>query len=141
MPADPALLAAYADAIYEVHIPSGVETLLVGSNTSPLPPLCIITAHNPGPACQTPAENAWANGELQRLLEARGHRFAESLARDDRGAHAEPGFAVFGIDLAEALELAHLFRQAAILSWDGRQARVVPVEAESPLGTTTPGSG
>jgi hypothetical protein len=125
--ADPALLAAYADAIYDVQTPSGVESLFVGPNESPLPPLAIITAHNPGPACQTPAENAWANAELRRLLEQRGHRFVDSLAHDVAGSHAEPGFAIFGIPLDEAVALAHLFRQAAILRWDGKEARVIPV--------------
>lgn len=133
MPADPAVLAAYADAIYEVHTPSGTEALLVGANESRLPPLCVITAHNPGPACQTPAENAWANAELRRLLEERGHTFVDSLAHDIDGGQAEPGFAVFGIDLDEAVAVAHLFRQAAIMCWDGHEARVVPIPWTVPV--------
>ena len=124
---DPALLAAYAEAVYEVHTPSGSEALVVGPNASSLPPLCIITAHNPGPVCQAPAENAWANTELRRLLEERRYRFVESLARDIDGGHAEPGFAIFEIPASEALALAHLFRQTAILTWDGHEANIIPV--------------
>lgn len=141
MAPDPDLRAVYEAAIYEVHFPGRTVHFRVGDPApEPVEPFAIITAWNPGHERPSRAENDAANQRLEADLRAAGLRYLRSLSFErtpelptpegpnvptpEELHHAEPGFAVFGIDIEAALALARRYRQAAILCCDGRRAEL-----------------
>ncbi len=137
---DSDLRAAYEAAAYEVHFPGRTLSFRVGE---PLPgaagPFAIITAWNPGHGRPSQVENDAANRSLEADVTAGNWRYFPSLSYEvpaERGPdarypempgelrHAEPGFAILGIELEVALALARKYRQAAILWCDGRRSEI-----------------
>jgi hypothetical protein len=78
-------------------------------------PVHIITAYNPAGEMVDEAANETNHTELAAAL-----REAETLATIGSapdGSMAEPGFAVLGLELDDAVELGRRFGQAAIYRW------------------------
>ena len=76
----------------------------------------IVTAFNPRSRVLTPDANEARHRALVRLLEARGVTFRPGAGRDPRGQWtAETECIVFGISLAEGLEIARRFDQNAVV--------------------------
>lgn len=125
---DPALVAAYEAALFDVEFASGRCTFdasgqLNGAKVDEA--FGGITAWNPGWERLGPAENEAANARLADAIDARGWRRLAAVGRDRRVTYAEPSFAVFGATQEELVELARKFRQEAIFWWDGEWCRVV----------------
>jgi hypothetical protein len=76
-------------------------------------PMFVITAWNPGAHRPSPAENCRRNEDLYRRLIDIAHVWPARGASPD-GSHVEESFALSGISLAAALELAREFGQAGI---------------------------
>jgi hypothetical protein len=124
-PPDPQLARAYESAIYEVDFPSGTVAFHVGEGPPGEAPFVIITAFNPGHERPSPTENEAANDDLRRRLDTRGCNWLAARGMSPDRTHIEPSFAVANLPIAEALELARHFRQAAVLRWDGRRGSIV----------------
>ena len=76
----------------------------------------VVTAFNPRSRALSPDANATRHQSLVRLLEERGLTFLLGEGRDPSGRWtAETECIVFGISLAEALEIARRFDQNAIV--------------------------
>jgi hypothetical protein len=76
----------------------------------------IITAFNPRSRVLAPDANAARHRDLVRLLEERGLSFLHGEGRDPDGHWtAETECIVFGISLAEGLEIARRFDQNAVV--------------------------
>ena len=76
----------------------------------------IVTAFNPRSRVLTPEANAARHGALVQLLEERGLPFLYGEGRDPTGRWtAETECIVFGISLAEGLEIARRFEQNAVV--------------------------
>lgn len=76
----------------------------------------IVTAFNPRSRVLTPDANEARHRALVRLLEARGLTFLHGEGRDPSGQWtAETECIVFGISLAEGLEIARRFDQNAVV--------------------------
>lgn len=119
------LESVYREAIFEVDFEGGPEQFAVGTTGSLHPPFFGITAYNAGFERPSHEANVAANRELVRLITELGVPFLPAVGRNREGTYVEPSFAVFGISEASALELAHRFRQAAVVHWDGERARIV----------------
>ena len=89
--------------------------------------ISILGAENPMGEQATDAENDDQHGKLGAALTLLGFPFVESLGQCD--SWAERHFAVFGIPLNEALKLAGVYKQAAIVFCEsGKPARLVWLE-------------
>lgn len=130
-PADDALARAYTDAVYQAHLPGGTVTFRVG-----VPPtgasfqvvgcrLAVLTASNPGHERPAAAANRAANRRLFEHLRGQRHPVFRALGSSPDGAHQEPSFAVLDLSEDEARAIGRAFRQAAVLYWDGRSARLL----------------
>lgn len=76
----------------------------------------VVTAFNPRSRVLTPEANAARHHALVRLLEQRGLKFLLGEGRDPSGAWTpETECIVFGIPLAEGLEIARRFDQNAVV--------------------------
>lgn len=76
----------------------------------------VVTAFNPRSRVLTPKANAERHHALVRLLEQRGLPFLLGEGRDPSGAWTpETECIVFGIPLAEGLEIARRFEQNAVI--------------------------
>jgi hypothetical protein len=76
----------------------------------------VVTAFNPRSQVLTPDANEARHRALVRLLEERGLTFLYGEGRDPSGQwNAETECVVFGIPLAEGLEIARRFEQNAIV--------------------------
>ncbi len=124
------LTRLYDTAVYEVAFPDGWKVFHVGAHGPRTDPFVLITAYDPAGAQTSAAENQAANERLARTLHSRGWHVLEALGRSPDGSHVEPSFAVFGIPLAEALEVAREFDQAAVFVWDGARARIAWCDVE-----------
>lgn len=123
-----ALARAYERAVYTADLPAGRIAFRVGEpplGPAPDGPLAIITAWNPGPDRPGGRENREANDRLRAVLRDGGWTFHPASGHATDGSHAEPSFAVLGIDAGAALDIARQFNQAAILFWDGISARLL----------------
>jgi len=132
---DETLRAAYAAAVYEAELPAGRITFRVGAvprGPAPVEPLAIVTAYNPGHARPGEVDNRAANERLAATLARAGWDFHPALGRSADGRHREPSFAVAGIDVDRALAIARRFGQAAILYWNGSEARLAWTDARRP---------
>ncbi|GIW12971.1 MAG: hypothetical protein KatS3mg062_0410 [Tepidiforma sp.] len=115
----------YQSAVYEVELLTGKVAFRVGDGVPGAPgPFAVVTAYNPGRE-RPPAEvNEARNRELLAEIERRGFRWLPAEGRSGDGAHREPSFAVFGLELEDALQLARAFGQAAVCWFDGRVVRL-----------------
>lgn len=132
---DEPLRAAYAAAIYEAELPAGRVTFRVGAvprGPAPVEPLAIVTAYNPGHTRPGGADNRAANERLAATLARAGWDFYPAIGRSAGGRHREPSFAIAGIGVDRALAIAHRFEQAAILYWNGSEARLAWTDACRP---------
>jgi hypothetical protein len=86
----------------------------------------VVTAFNPRSRVLPPETNAQRHEEMVRLLEQRKLRFLHGEGRDPRGQWIpEAECIVFGISLAEGLELARRFEQNAVVHIErGRAPRL-----------------
>jgi hypothetical protein len=76
----------------------------------------VVTAFNPRSCVLAPEENAARHRALARLLEARGLTFLHGEGRDPNGHWIpETECIVFGVSLADGLELARRFDQNAVV--------------------------
>jgi len=125
------LRRAYTGAIYEVDFASGVRQFRHGEPGSTAPPFAIVTAWQPGTSRPSANENEAANARLEAALDDEGYCYVSARGFDDGRTHEEPSFAVMGIELDDAVELARAFAQAAIFWWDGAVGRVVFTVAET----------
>lgn len=125
---DPALVAAYEAAVFDVEFAGGRCTF---DASGQLNGVAIdeefggITAWNPGWERLSKAENEAANARLARTIDARGWRRLVAVGRDRGLTYSEPSFAVFGATQEELVEVARQFQQEAIFWWDGERCRVV----------------
>ncbi len=127
------LARAYENAVYVAELPPGrVEFRLHASPRGPAPatPLAIITAWNPGVERPSETANKEANLRLESALEEARWPYYPASGRSEDGTHAEPSYAVAGIDPAAALDLARAFRQAAVFYWDGREPSLLWCDPE-----------
>lgn len=132
---DEILRAAYAAAVYEAELPAGRVTFRAGAaprGPAPVEPLAFVTAYNPGHARPGEADNRAANERLAATLVRAGLNFHPALGRSADGRHREPSFAITGIGVERALEIARRFGQAAVLYWDGSVARLAWTDAGRP---------
>jgi len=125
---DETLAAAYAAAVYTAELPGGRVVFRVDrapAGPAPATPLAIVTGWNPGHARPDDTVNRAANARLASELDRAGYAVYPAVGRSPDGSHAEPSFAVAGIEPGAALQLAARFGQAAILYWDGCAARLM----------------
>ena len=120
-----ALRQAYMDAVYEVDFASGLRQFRHGEGGPAAPAFAIVTAWHPGRSRPSQAENEAANARLEARLDTEGYCYVSARGFDDGRTHEEPSFAVMGVELKDALELAREFGQAAIFWWGGAAGRVV----------------
>lgn len=119
------LLSAYAATDFVVFDRDGEWSLNVGAASPRIDALLdrhgatsatVVTAFNPRSRMLAPELNAARHHALVGLLEERGLPFMCGEGRDPSGAWiAETECIVFGISLAEGLELARRFDQNAIV--------------------------
>lgn len=131
----PDLAATYAAAIYTAELPDGRVEFRIGNaprGPAPSDALAIITAWNPGHKRPGRRANRQANRRLAADLERARLAFYPATGRSADGAHAEPSFAVMAVTQEEALAIACRFRQAALLYWDGRTARLLWTDDATP---------
>ena len=122
------LARAYESAVYVAELPAGNVEFRVGAvphGPAPDTSLAIITAWNPGIERPAEAANQAANRQLEAALREAGWRYFPACGRSEDGSHAEPSFAVTGIDPDTAVDLACSFRQAAVFYWDGSASRLL----------------
>ncbi|MFD2263565.1 DUF3293 domain-containing protein [Lacibacterium aquatile] len=134
---DPALAAAFAATSYEFRLDRTVYALRLGK---PCPPLdaaltrmradsiTCISAHNPGAARVSDAENKAALAGLWAQMEISEWQAFKHVGRpdEDAGWPAEEGVAILDIPLDQAGEVARLWRQLAFVTYRrGDVARLV----------------
>jgi Protein of unknown function (DUF3293) len=122
---DEALLAAYRSTDFIVFDRDEEWALNVGVASPRVDALLdrhgatratIVTAFNPRSRVLAPEANAARHRSLVRLLEDRGLSFLYGEGRDPSGRWiAETECIVFGISLAEGLEIARRFDQNAVV--------------------------
>lgn len=122
---DEALLAAYRSTDFIVFGRDEEWALNVGVASPRVDALLdrhgatratIVTAFNPRSRVLAPDANAARHRSLVRLLEERGLPFLYGEGRDPSGEWvAETECIVFGISLAEGLEIARRFEQNAVI--------------------------
>jgi hypothetical protein len=88
-------------------------------------PITLVTAWNPGGRPAAGPMNRKANRALRRALEAQGRAWRPALGRARDGSWAEPGFAVGGLDEAEATALGRDWGQLAIYLVSEEEVAVV----------------
>lgn len=88
----------------------------------------VITAYNPHDVVLSAAENAQRDRALGEHLRARGLRYSRTTSCAPDGDWVEHGYAIEGIDRAEALEIARRVEQRAVFEIDGGEVRVVDSE-------------
>ena len=129
---------AYREAVYEVDLAAGRWRFRIGDTIPPVRgrPFALLTACNPGLSRPGEEENRRANQRLQQRLASLAVDYVAARGMSADGRHAEPSFAVFGIDREHALELAREFGQAAIVWFDGATAGLAwTAEAPPHAGT------
>ena len=122
------VIAAYRTAQYSFELHGDNIDLRVDQPCSELKPLLeaatrptafSITAWNPLGINVTREENDAAQAELLRVLQTSAHTFLPASGADPDGTWGpEPGFLVFGLSCAAAIEIGNRFRQNALL-WIG----------------------
>lgn len=126
--ASAALARAYEQAIYTAELPAGRVLLRIHAPASgPVSDrsFAIITAWNPGTRRPSISENRGANARLAAALRREGWSTYPASGRSEDGGHEEPSFAVMDIEPERALALARSFGQAAVLYWNGTEARLL----------------
>jgi hypothetical protein len=107
--------------ILNVGVPSARMDRLLGRHGATT--AVIITAFNPRSRVLAPDENAARHRALVRLLEERGLPFLHGEGRDPAGHWIpETECIVFGVSLADGLELARRFGQNAVVFIERGQA-------------------
>jgi hypothetical protein len=128
-PLPPNLIRAYKETHYVVDFDGEKRTLFrvdcVPLGIAPATSVTIITAWNPGLQRPNDAQNQAANAQLEASLHARQYTFFPAVGQSADGMHTEPSFAVLSLTEAEALALGREFGQAAVLYWDGTQAKLL----------------
>jgi hypothetical protein len=119
------LVDAYLSATYEVDFAGGTRRFRHGESGEAAPPFAIVTACNPGMEYLPEGENETRNEWLEEMLDEGSFCYVSARGYDPGQTHDEPSFAVFGVEVDEALVLARDFEQAAIFWWDGRTGRVL----------------
>ena len=122
------LVDAYLTATYDVDFASGTRRFHHGEAAEDAPPFAIVTACNPGMEYLPEADNQARNQWLEQMLDEHGQCYVSARGYDPSGTHEEPSFAVFGVELDEALALAREFEQAAVFWWDGHSGWVLFTE-------------
>lgn len=122
-----ALEAAYRAAIYRIATDPPIE-LAIGRSSAALAALlrwagvneaAIVTAHNPGSARQSAADNRAADAALREGLGKRGYATRDTVAIDPDGAWPdEPGCLVLGMSAEDARVLGRAFGQNAVVAID-----------------------
>jgi hypothetical protein len=74
----------------------------------------VLTAHNPNGTERAPALNQADQVKFERDLAALGLTFWPATGRSRDGSWSEPGFAVAGLDRAQACDLGSRYGQLAI---------------------------
>lgn len=132
----PALVRAYADAIYalwwmvlpETNAPGWLEFRL-GRYLEPLDAVfqmtglgtaALVTATNPLGEALSASENAARHARLAAEVATQGHRAVPAYGRDPAGAwEREESLLIHGISREEAIALGNAFAQNAIVWSDG----------------------
>lgn len=130
-----ALAHAYESAIYTAELPAGHVEFRIGDRpigSAPAGSLAIITAWNPGLERPSETANCKANEKLRMLLNQRGWIAYPASGCSEDGKHEEPSLAVMDIEPEQTLALARQFDQAAILYWDGVEARLLWCDTRAP---------
>lgn len=122
------LARTYKQAVYIAELPEGrVEFRFHAPPLGPAPaePLAVVTAWNPGTQRPSGKANMEANRRLEQALQSAGRRYYPACGRSEDGSHAEPSFAIIGIDSVAAIELAAAFNQVAVFYWDGEKPHLL----------------
>jgi hypothetical protein len=116
---------AYLQAIYKVYTPSLTFELKVGEGSTSLEALllkektelwALLTAANPQSKILSEEENAQRNSELEKLLRQEQYRLFPGENIDPQGIWpVEKSFLVLGISEKQAIHMAKLFNQKALL--------------------------
>ncbi len=128
---DPALVQAYEQALYDVHLPGGDAVFSASrepaGNLAPLQgrPFAVVTAHNPDGRAAPDAQNVAASGRLEAEIRRQGWQYVAANGRDEERTHQEPSFAVFDLTEDRARQLGAHFAQDCVYYWDGRQGGLV----------------
>ena len=80
-------------------------------------PVHVVTAHDPGDARLTEAENSDRQARLVAELDARRLTHWTTVAGAEDGSHAEVGALVVGLDDGEARTLGAAWGQDAVFRW------------------------
>jgi hypothetical protein len=123
-----ALWDAYGDTDYVVHDEDGRAVVIRIGRTVPegMGPGAIVTAWNPGSKQRDPAENQAASTRLATWISRHGLKALPCRTRPADPAWAEEGWLILGIDEVEALALARMFGQNALVRVEpGDAARLV----------------
>lgn len=129
----------YAQARVRVEHADGVLVVrprAVGTTVGPFPfdaPVHVLTAHDPGPARLSAAENAARQAALEARLHAEGVATWPALAGAEDGAHAERSALVVGLTDARARALAAAWGQDAIFRWSATAWSILPCDRADPL--------
>lgn len=119
---------AYRNAVYEVWLECGYVKLKLDAIPQcpiSIPQLAIVTAYNPGVQRPSQYKNKQENAKLKLMLEMDGWRVWKAQARDIKGAHAEPSYAVVGMRPEVARRWGARFNQAAVFIWDGDKGNLI----------------
>lgn len=118
-------LKAYLQAIYRVHAPHITFELKVSEKSDSLDALllnkktvtwALLTAANPQSELLSEKENAQRNAKLEKLLRQEKYLLFPSENIDPQGAWpVEKSFLVLGISEEQAIQVAKLFNQKALL--------------------------
>ena len=85
----------------------------------------MLTAHNPNGIERNPALNDADQAKLERELAALGLTFWPATGRSRDGSWSEPGFAIAGVDRAQACELGSRYGQLAVYELTADEVYVV----------------
>lgn len=89
-------------------------------------PVHIITAYNPAGVRMAEDDNARRHRALGAALA--GHETVPTVGSARDGSMAEPGYAVFGLTLGEAVQVGDRFGQRAIYRWTADALSVIGID-------------
>jgi hypothetical protein len=134
MEPDRALDAAYRATAYTAETPAGLLIIRIGESNTALARLLVahhvtswayLTAHNPGSAQLSAAENDLRQSELRSVVRQSGYVFFEGAGIGD-GWPPEASLLVFGMSAKEAAALGSRFGQLAVVIGElGAPARLL----------------
>jgi hypothetical protein len=127
----PGLVDAYVEAEFDVQLPGGTVTLVVGTaghaeiSSLPAVSLTVVTAYNPGLERPGDDANRSANERLEHYLLQLGKTYHPAEGRSRDRSHSEPSFAVEGLSRDDARAVGRHFHQACVFYWEAGRGQLL----------------